>query len=117
MSGGDSFDWQRLPGAEAYFARQIDRVAAEVPKAQELAHDLLIRTGSRLVDWVDHIVLADGDLLQGELDDLGFELEEVPSNPEDTVFHHPGGVLPRVLLRKGSDRAPGDTMEMAIQVE
>ncbi|HSJ56976.1 MAG TPA: hypothetical protein VLC95_07330, partial [Anaerolineae bacterium] len=74
------------------------------------------RTDTRLVDWLDHLVVAGSDRTRGELQDLGFQVEEVEAEPGDTVYHHPGTILPRFVLRDGS-RAGGTTLAAALQVE
>jgi hypothetical protein len=93
-----------------------DFVAA-MPPVQSLATELLARTGSLLFDWVDHLVLVDGDKPRGQLADLGFEPEEVPVAPGDIVYHHPGAILPRIVLRPETAAAPSSTIAAAIQVE
>jgi hypothetical protein len=88
-----------------------------MPPVHALAADLMARTGSRLVDWLDHLVLADGDVPQGQLADLGFEPKDVPAGPSDTVYHHPRAIFPRLVLRTKTGAAPGDVVAVAIQVE
>jgi hypothetical protein len=111
------FEWQRHPEAEAYLAGHLAALAAALPPVQALESDLLAHTGSRLFDWIDHLVLAGGDTPRGQLADLGFEPEEVPAEPGHTVHHHPGTILPRIVLRDGADAAPGSPLVAALQVE
>lgn len=113
----DAFEWLRHPGAEAYVAKCLDEFISAMPMVQDLAGILLARTGTRLVDWLDHLELADGDLPRGQLVDLGFEPEEVPAEPGDTVYYHPGAIFPRILLSSGTGTTPGTTLAVAIQVE
>jgi len=75
------------------------------------------RTGTRLIDWLDHLVLAGGDRPRGQLANLGFEREEVSTDPGDVVYYHPGAIFPRMLLRSGSSASPGQVLAAAIQVE
>jgi hypothetical protein len=63
------------------------------------------------------MVLANGDRLRGQLGDLGFEQEEVPAEPGDHVYYHPGAIFPRIVLRDGTGAAPGEVLAAAIQVE
>jgi hypothetical protein len=70
-----------------------------------------------VADWVDHLILADGDRTRGQLADLGFAIEEVPVRGGDVVYYHPGAILPRMLLRTRTDAAPGSVLAMALQVE
>jgi hypothetical protein len=117
MSQEEQIEWLRHPEAESYVTERLDELVAAMPQLRTLATSLLANTGSRLIDWLDHLVLADGDVPQGQLADLGFEPEAVPSEPEDIVHHHPGAILPRVVLRSETDAAAGSTIAAAIQVE
>lgn len=113
----DAFEWLRHPDAEDYVAKRLAELVAAMPVVRDLAEILLACTGSRLVDWLDHLELADGDLPRGQLAELGFEPEEVPAEPEDTVYYHPGAIFPRILLRSVTSTTPGTTLAAAIQVE
>jgi hypothetical protein len=95
----------------------LDDFARDMPAARALARSLQAHTGSRLEDWVDHLVLAGGDRPRGQLDDLGFEPEGVSSDAGDTVYSHPGAVFPRILLRAEAGVAPGSVIAAALQVE
>jgi hypothetical protein len=113
----DTFEWLRYPDAEAYVAKRLDEFVAAMPMVRDLAEALHAHTSSRLVDWLDHLELADGDRPRGQLADLGFEPEEVPSEPDTTVYYHPGAIFPRILLRDETGITPGSTIAAAIQVE
>jgi hypothetical protein len=117
MTEPTKFQWTRHPEAESYLAERLQGYLLHMPPADALAADLLARTGSRLADWLDHLVLADGDTPRGQLADLGFVPEDVPAPPGDAVFHHPGTVFPRVVLRASAAAEPGAVIVVAIQVE
>jgi hypothetical protein len=115
-------EWLRYPEAEAYVGRLLDKVTADMPAANELAVELLDKTGSRLLDWLDHLIVVDGDRPRGELADLGFEIEDVPAPEGDTVYYHPGAIFPRIVLGRGEHIAtqsldPGTIIAAAVQVE
>jgi hypothetical protein len=109
--------WLRHPEAATYVEELLDQFADAVPPVRTLAAGLLARTGSRLVDWVDHLVLSDGELPRGQLADLGFEPEEVPAEAGDVVYSHPGAVFPRIVLRADTRVEPGQAVAAAMQVE
>jgi hypothetical protein len=113
----NDFQWRRHAEADAYVTALLDEYLVALPPARALAAELMRRTGSRLVDWLDHLVLADGDLARGQLGDLGFEVEGVPADPGDVVYYHPGAIFPRMVLRAGSGADPGCILAAAIQVE
>jgi hypothetical protein len=117
MTQPRTFRWLRHPDAEGYVVGHLEEVVASVPTLGTFSTVLCARTGSRLIDWLDHLVLAGGDLPRGQLADLGFEVVEVPAEPGDVVYHHPGTFLPRILLREQPDIEPGTALALALQVE
>ena len=117
MTDVQEFVWQRYPKAEAYLAERVEEFVAAMPKVQAFSAALLAQTGTRLFDWLDHLVLADGDSVRRQLEELGFEQEEVPATPDSTVLHHPGAIFPRILLRQNPHRQAGAVEAAAIQVE
>ena len=117
MTERNEFEWYRHPEAEGFVSERLDEYVAAMPLAGKLAGAMLARTSSRLVDWLDHLVLVAGDLPRGQLADLGFEEEDVPLEPDTVAYHHPGAILPRILLRTGTGAQPGSTVAAAIQVE
>jgi hypothetical protein len=92
-------------------------MVAGMPSLRAFSSALSAHTGSRLIDWLDHLILAGGDLPQRQLADLGFEVEQVPTEPGDVAYHHPGTILPRLLLRESSAAEPGTPLTVALQVE
>ena len=117
MTDVQEFVWQRYPKAEAYLAERVEEFVAAMPKVQAFSAALLAQTGTRLFDWLDHLVLANGDSVRRQLEELGFEQEEVPTTPDSTVLHHPGAIFPRILLRQNAHRQAGAVEAAAIQVE
>ncbi|MFN2185474.1 MAG: hypothetical protein ACK2UU_15910, partial [Anaerolineae bacterium] len=117
MTEAVKFDWQRYPAAEALIAGRLVAFVQAMPNVDRFSVALLAHTSSRLFDWLDHLVLADGDVPRRRLQELGFEPEEAPADPGDTVLHHPGSIFPRILLRENIGQEPGATVAAAIQVE
>jgi hypothetical protein len=117
MTEAAKFDWQRYPEAEAFIADRVGEFVAAMPNVQRFSAALLARTGSRLFDWLDHLVLADGPGARRQLQELGFEPEEVAADPGNTVLHHSGSIFPRILLRQDTGQESGTTLAAAIQVE
>lgn len=116
MVQGEDFNWQRYPEVDAFITGLLDQFKAEFRPARNLAAELMDLTGSRLVDWLDHLVLAGGGQFRGQLAELGFAPLEVPAEPGDAVFHYPGGLFPRIVLRN-SPAGPGTVLAAAILVE
>ena len=113
----DAFQWFRYPEAHAYVSGLLEQLVAALPPARILQAELMYRTSSLLVDWLDHLVLVGGGTLRGEIVDLGFEPERVPAESDDTVYYHPGAILPRLVLRRTDAADPGTPLAAAVQVE
>ena len=109
--------WLRYPEAERYIDAALSEFVVALPPAGALKAALHRRTSTRLVDWLDHLVLAEGDDVRAKLHDLGFEPEAVPAETGHIVFYHPGAAFPRLLLREGTDAPPGTALAAAIGVE
>jgi len=127
VTQGQQVEWRCHPDAEAFLVKRFEPFVVEMPPLQAFAVQLYQRASGRLIDWLDHVVLADGEAVRGELAELGFEADEAPADPGDVVYQHPGAILPRVVLRgggrpqgRGQPRgvAPtGEVVAAAIQVE
>ena len=117
MSQREDIRWLCHPEAENYVAGHLEQFVASLAPAQNFVADLWDQTSTRLIDWVDHLILAGGDRPQADLRALGFELEEVEAGKQDTVFHHPGTMLPRIVLRRQTGAEPATPLAVAIQVE
>jgi len=116
VTQGQQVEWRRHPEAETFLIKRLEPFVAEIPLLRAFAVQLYQQASGRLIDWLDHLVLADGALVRGELAELGFEAEESPADPGDVVCHHPGAILPLVVLRSGG-RPQLDLPSVAIQVE
>ena len=51
-------EWLRYPETETFVVNCLDQFVAAMPPVHALAADLMARTSSRLVDWLDHLVLG-----------------------------------------------------------
>jgi hypothetical protein len=110
-------EWLRHPKAEAFVRERLDQFTASMSPVQALQAKMKKQADIRLADWLDHLVLANGDAVQGQLTDLGFEPEDVSAEPGDTICHHPGGVFPWLVLREGTDIPSGEIVAAAISVD
>ena len=96
----DQFDWKIQPMAARWVTRALDALAARNPVIQKLAYQLHEFTGTRLVDWVDHLALSDTDSLGliGELADVGYSLDDQHG---PAVWRHSLGMFPPVIVNSG----------------
>lgn len=113
----DAFEWLRYPDTEDYVSERLNEFVSAVPPVRDLAETLFAHTSGRLLHWLDHFELADGDVPRDQLANLGFEPEDVPSEADTTAYYHPGAIFPRLLLRRVAGITPGTTIAAAIQVE
>lgn len=83
-----------------WLTRAIDALAARNPVIQKLAYQLLEFTGTRLVDWIDHLALSDDNAigLISELADVGHRLD---NTAQEGVWRHSLGIFPPVIVNGG----------------
>jgi hypothetical protein len=94
-----------------------ESLVAGMPRTQAFAAALERETSTTLIDWLDHLVIADGERPRSKLRDLGFEPEEVPAGKGETAWHHPGALVPRILLRDTPGAAGSEPIAAGLQVE
>ncbi len=113
------FHWDRHPAGERLLARALGSFTEGCPPLQRLEQELTERAGGRLADWVDHLVLADGEEPRAGLRAAGFVAEADGGGPpaEGTPWRHPGALFPPVVLRASRDAPPGTTLTAALAVE
>jgi hypothetical protein len=116
MSQSTTFEWQCHPEADSYVRGKCEEFLGAMPRVRALSEEILLRTGSSIFEWVDHLVLAEDEGTKRDLARLGFETVAVPADPGDTAYAHPGAILPAILLRRGAP-GPGRVIGLAIHVE
>lgn len=110
-------DWKRYPDAASTIADALEQLVESMPSVRDLQDALLARSSTRLIDWLDHLVLADGKEPRRLLAGLGFVRQDTYVEHGDAAFHHPGAALPRILLRDGTNEPAGTAVVAAIAVE
>ncbi len=83
--------WQPQPQPWRELLRWVDAMAAEHAGIGRLRDLMLQRTGTRLIDWVDHVVLSEARLSNEKLRELGYQWR-----PELQCWEHPSALLPWV---------------------
>jgi len=96
----DKFAWETQPAAARWVSHAIAVFNARSPIIDKLAHQLREYTGTRLVDWVDHLALDDVETLRlaNELGEVGYVAQ---GNSGDSVWRHPLGMFPPVIVSGG----------------
>jgi hypothetical protein len=96
------FEWKVQPEAAQWVERTVAAFAqrnAAISRLAQLLHD---ETGTRLVDWIDHLALADAGRGNGaprvshHLLSIGYEGEE-GGRAGTSVWCHPQGIFPPVI--------------------
>jgi len=99
------FRWGRHPEGEILVTELLDLCRRAIPPFKTLAEEIASRTGTRILDWIDHFVLADGAALRQRLAKLGFEPDAAADAGGSWI--HPGAIFPRLLLTGPADMGAG----------
>jgi hypothetical protein len=86
------FHWQPQPAAAALVNRLLSEYVAQHARLRKLGADLLLQTGTRLIDWVDHLVIPEGDSSIREAAAAGYELDRVTA-----AWRHAAGMFPPLV--------------------
>ena len=97
-AGRPVFEWKRYPEAEAFLAGKVEAFLGRHAFASRLAGRMLLETGTRFGDWIDHLGLPNEPGLADRLGDLGYEADDVRGPSGAAVFVHRGGLFPRIVL-------------------
>lgn len=93
----EGFQWVCQPKAEQIILGVLEDSCRRNAFIQHFSDALYKETSTRLLDWVDHIVLGHADALEKELEEAGFVSQIATQHYR--VFHHPGAQLPRVVVK------------------
>ena len=123
----NEFAWKPQPQAAALVRRLLAEMAGDCPAAAKLASRFLNETGTRLVDWVDHLAMPRvwcSDDLEQELAAAGFVSGcDNPSGNTSVEWRHAGGLFPAILTRndkaecEAGGAADAATRRLAIKVD
>src|SRR5687767_9720620 len=94
------FVWETQPLAARWVKRSVAALSARNPIIEKLAYELREFTGTRLVDWIDHLAISDDNSLGlvGDLPDVGYR---VTSESGQSVWRHSLGMFPPVIVSGG----------------
>src|SRR3990172_9066523 len=90
-----AFQWKCQPTAAAIVQSLVDEICERSPSALRLREKLLRETGTRLVDWVDHIAGSEERVDRSALAAAGFEFDQSDGIP---IAKHAGGMFPIIRL-------------------
>lgn len=101
MNINAAFEWKCQPQAEKLLLDFLEKAIDLNPSIANLQKALLKYTSTRLFDWIDHIVLNKNLFVEEQLEACGFIMQG--STKDYQVYHHPGALLPRVVLNNHSN--------------
>lgn len=101
MTETKDFNWLRHPKLEEFFIHLADEAKKHNVAIAEFEQKLVDKTSTRLLDWVDHFIIAGSDSLKDKLKAFGFEREK---NIEQEAYFHPGVLLPGILIEEKASK-------------
>src|SRR5687768_17333054 len=94
-----AFQWQPRPAPWKFINALADDFLARLPAAAALAQRMANETGTRFVDWIDHVRLPRRDARVRELNQVGYEAES--EGKGYSVFVNHDGMFPAILVWDG----------------
>ncbi len=101
--------WQTQPEAAAAVASFVARAEEASAAVRRLAQAMRVQTGTRLLDWIDHVRVLDDDPLVSSLLATGFTPDDATQRP--TIWRHSAGLFPAFVVD------PAAETTLAIKVE
>lgn len=96
---GDEFDWGLYPQLEKFVVSLVDKFLSKHKYANLLSENMLDKTSTKFIDWIDHIVVPDSDVKTQDLEKLGMVVTETQGDSNDTtIYKHPASYLFPILL-------------------
>src|SRR3954467_9566888 len=95
----DQFTWTPQPRAQQIVHDLLSQFLSRSPQTARLGERMREETGTRLVDWIDHLGFPQSDDLKRHLQQAGFT--EISFPGADRAFVQPQGIFPTILLSEG----------------
>jgi hypothetical protein len=103
------FNWQRYPDAADWIDARLEAFCREQPVLSQWRDQLGQKTGTRLLDWVDHLRVHPEQETRSQLEAVGYH----PDGEWPSLYRLDGSTLPPVMLTSGKNRSQG----VALRVE
>ena len=111
MEEEKGFYWERQAEAEKACLDLLEDCKRGNSTLSRFEQKLIQQTSSRLLDWVDHILVQDSKQIKERLNNVGFVKQ--PGTRYEALYH-PGALLPRIVLTRQSS---GMDQGVAVRVE
>lgn len=102
------FHWTPQPEAAALVRELVEQFLAANSVARLLSDRMRVETGTRFIDWVDHLVVPSSVARTARWEAVGFEATTIDGT---ACYVHQGGIFPVLLVGTGSE------MTLAIEVD
>ncbi|MFK7779177.1 MAG: hypothetical protein QM501_13810 [Gimesia sp.] len=90
-----AFDWRQYPETADFLNQKLDSFLSHSRLLRKFTDDLKSKTGTRLIDWVDHLELCSSGEMEETLLWLGYEKSTDSIIP---LFQHSAAQFPAVKL-------------------
>jgi hypothetical protein len=106
-----SWDWRLFPEAEELLRHELEAIRRDARSVHEILERIESGTSTRLIDWIDHLVLPETRVSERDLVAAGFTKIKGDAPAERTLFVVRDSNLPPVLIHDE------DSRELALKVE
>ena len=101
------FDWKQQPEADSMYRQLVDDFCKACDFADSLRDRMLTETGTRLIDWVDHIAVSqstqlNGDSFESQLIEFGYTFDA--ENEHGRWYTHSGGLFVPICVAASESR-------------
>ena len=109
-----TFDWKQQPEADLMYRQLVDDFCEACDFADILRDQMLTQTGTRSIDWVDHIAIGQSTQLNGEsfesqLVEFGYAFDA--ENEHGRWYTHDGGLFVPICI------ASSEVRRLVVRVE
>jgi hypothetical protein len=105
------FKWEPQPKAAATVAGIVNDFLNRCSAGKQLSYRMLMETGTRFGDWIDHIQIPAAKPIRDKLLEVGYTPESLPAPKGSECLVNELGVFPRIVLVEGK------TTRVALKVE
>jgi len=109
-----NFDWKQQPETDLMYRRLVHDFCQTCDFADMLRDQMLTQTGTRFVDWVDHIAISQSTQLNGssfesQLVEFGYAFDA--ENEHGRWYTHDGGLFVPICI------SPSEVRRLVVRVE
>ncbi|MFN7021268.1 MAG: hypothetical protein ACK4WH_08090 [Phycisphaerales bacterium] len=95
----DRFNFKPQPEGQKLVNELVSEFLKHNPAAANLSRRMKTETGTRFIDWIDHIQVGSSAAIKQRLSECGFALRPQPM--ADECYVHEGAMFPSIVLVSG----------------